>query len=336
MQPRRFPSSWWALGPILLGQALLKALRVPAATSPASQNTGEMIGNDFAGDGFLVGKNRKPTEIRCPGDLSDNDGTTVSAINNAGQIVGSCTDSGRLVGFVRDRSGNFTLLNFPGADFTIAFGINDLGHVVGQYGGFDFGEGLDRFHGFVWKEDVYTTVDAPFPGAIHTALLGINNAGQIIGTFLHHRTGSADINDYDSEVAFLYESGNFAVLDFPGAQLPYLCCGPTTFPMDINNVGQVIGSTYDASGKPQFFLYEQANYFVITGLPENIVDPFDFSVVHGSSAWGINDRGEIAGTYVQRFPCEACGPHGEPSFTFVRHSFFATPKKQVHKQAPFN
>jgi hypothetical protein len=37
MQPRRFPSLWWALGPILLGQAWLKALLVPAATLPASQ-----------------------------------------------------------------------------------------------------------------------------------------------------------------------------------------------------------------------------------------------------------------------------------------------------------
>ena len=37
MQPRRFPSLWGAPGPILLGQGTLKALLVPAATSPAPQ-----------------------------------------------------------------------------------------------------------------------------------------------------------------------------------------------------------------------------------------------------------------------------------------------------------
>ena len=76
-----------------------------------------------------------------------------------------------------------TLLSFPGADSTFAFGINDLGDVVGQYGGFRFGDGLDRFHGFLWRNGEYTTIDAPFPDAMHTALLGINTAGQIIGTF---------------------------------------------------------------------------------------------------------------------------------------------------------
>ena len=37
MRPRRFPSLWWAAGPILSRQAWLKALPVPAATSPALQ-----------------------------------------------------------------------------------------------------------------------------------------------------------------------------------------------------------------------------------------------------------------------------------------------------------
>jgi putative tryptophan/tyrosine transport system substrate-binding protein len=32
---KTIPSSWWALDPILLGRALLKALLVPASTSPA-------------------------------------------------------------------------------------------------------------------------------------------------------------------------------------------------------------------------------------------------------------------------------------------------------------
>jgi uncharacterized membrane protein len=299
---------------------------------------GEMVGNNFVGDGFLVNKNHKVIEIRCPGDRTDNDSTEVSAINNLGQVVGSCTDgvspNQKLVGFVRDRNGNFNLLNFPGAEGTIAFGINDLGHVVGQYFGDDFGEGLDQYHGFVWRNGVYASIDAAFPEAMTTSLLGINNFGQIIGTYLHHRPGSSDINDYDSEEAFLYDNGIFTPLDFPGAKTPFVCCGAATFPMDINNLGQVIGSTYDGLGNPRFFLYDNGEYFVITGVPDNVIDSYDFSVVHGSSAWGINDQSEIAGTYVQRVPCDACGPGGQPGFELVPHSFVAKPKKAPKTVAP--
>ena len=279
-------------------------------------NKGQMIGNDFASDGFFAPNKRKPNEIRCPGDQSENDTTSVSAINNSGQIVGSCSAGG----FIRDKRGNITILNFPGAQGTVALGINDLGHVVGQYWGDDFGQGLQRFHGFVWKDGTYTTVDAPFAEAMATTLSGINNAGQIIGTFLHHRAGSSDINEYDSEVAFLYDNGNFTELDFPGSQIPF-CCGAQTFPMDINNNGDVIGATYDSQGERQFFLLAAGQYLRITGLPENVVD-----FVGG---WGINDKNQIAGAYMQKLPCGACGIEGEPGFTFELHSFVAKPKKSL-------
>src|SRR4029453_6433567 len=98
------------------------------------------------------------------------------------------------------------------------------------------------------------SIDAQFSEAMFTSLWGINNAGQIIGTYLHHRPGSSDINDYDSELAFLYDNGTFIPLDFPGAQIPF-CCGAQTLPMEINTLGQIVGLTYDGAGKPQFFLY---------------------------------------------------------------------------------
>lgn len=53
---------------------------------------GEIVGNNFAGDAFLVNKKHTPIESRCPGDQTDNHSTVVSGINNVGQIVGSCTD----------------------------------------------------------------------------------------------------------------------------------------------------------------------------------------------------------------------------------------------------
>ena len=280
---------------------------------------GEIVGNNFAGDGFFINKRHKVIEVRCPGDQNDNHSTVVSAINNLGQVVGSCTDGA----FVRDGNGDITVLNFPGAEGTVASGINDMGHVVGQYWGALFGQALQRFHGFLWKDGEYITIDAAFPNAMFTSLSGINNAGQIIGTYLHQRPGSSDPNDYDSEIAFLYDNGSFSLLEFPGAVAPFVCCGATTLPMDINNAGQILGSTYDADGNLRFFLYDDGKYFVITGLPDNVAD--------FGSAWGLNDDSEIAGTYIRRVPCETCGFGGEPGHSFDLHSFIAEPKR-VHRE----
>ena len=56
MRPRRFPSSWWAVGSILSRQATLKALPVPAATSPALQT----LTKNSAGSGWSCSKKRFP------------------------------------------------------------------------------------------------------------------------------------------------------------------------------------------------------------------------------------------------------------------------------------
>jgi hypothetical protein len=280
---------------------------------------GEIIGNSFAGNGFLIKNKHKAIEIHCPGDQSDHHGTFVAGINNFGQVVGSCTDGA----FVRDRNGDITVLNFPGAEGTVASAINDMGHVVGQYWGTLFGQALERFHGFLWKDGEYITIDAAFPDAMFTSLSGINNAGQIIGTYLHQRSGSGDPNDYDGEIAFLYDNGSFTRLDSPDARAPFDCCGATTLPMDINNAGQILGSTYDGNGNLRFFLYDDGNYSVITGLPNNVTD--------FSSAWGLNDQSEIAGSYTQRVACQTCGFGGEPGYRFISHSFVAEPQRS-HKK----
>jgi hypothetical protein len=134
---------------------------------------GDMVGSDFAYDGYVITPALQATPIRCPGARTD-DYNPAAAINNRGAVVGSCTigasPTTQTVGFVRDPDGMITLLAFPGADGTTAWGINDLGHVVGQYWGFQFGAGMQRFHGFIWHDGVYTTLDAPFEGAMATTL----------------------------------------------------------------------------------------------------------------------------------------------------------------------
>jgi hypothetical protein len=283
-----------------------------------------LIGTDFMSDGFIIELPQTVLEIHCPDDTTENDVTAVSAINNAGDIVGYCSSRRDGVpiniAFLRTADGTITLLNYPGANGTAATGINDAGEIVGWYWGQDLGVGLQRFHGFHWQAGIFTALDAPFDGAMTTIPQGINNAGQVMGTYLHHPPGSPNIDDYDTQVAFLMDGGTWTVLAVPGVVQPG-CCSGTTFPMDINNRGQVLGATYDAQGQPAFFLYRNGIYTLITGVPTSIAE--------SDVAWGLNDRGTLAGTYVLRIPCADCGVDGRPGFRNERHGFVAHPVRPV-------
>jgi probable HAF family extracellular repeat protein len=84
-------------------------------------------------------------------------------------------DAGNIIhGFLLS-NGNYTTLDPLGSTFTEAWGINDLGQVVGQYssGGIT--------HGFLLSDGVYTTLDVP--GSTSTVAYGINDLGQISGTY---------------------------------------------------------------------------------------------------------------------------------------------------------
>jgi probable HAF family extracellular repeat protein len=104
-----------------------------------------------------------------------------SGINNAGQIViageqviANTVHSGVLSG------NNFTTLSVPGSGATIAWGINDLGQVVGSYTDTVLGPGVP-YHGFLFRDGSYTTFDVP--GSLSTQAFGINDLGQVVGTY---------------------------------------------------------------------------------------------------------------------------------------------------------
>jgi probable HAF family extracellular repeat protein len=95
--------------------------------------TGQIVGyfTAISGDhGFLLDAGAF-TQI----DRLGSSGTYAAGINNAGQnrfkIVGSFYE-GDWHGFVRDTKGVITAINYPGAIFTIASGINTKEQMVGQ------------------------------------------------------------------------------------------------------------------------------------------------------------------------------------------------------------
>jgi hypothetical protein len=72
---------------------------------------------------------------------------------------------------------------------TTAWGINDLGQIVGQY--VVSGDGL---HGFLKDGDDYITID--YPNGSNTWLYDINNNGQIIGQ-------AHDLTNYNKIYSFI-------------------------------------------------------------------------------------------------------------------------------------
>jgi YVTN family beta-propeller protein len=110
--------------------------------------------------------------------------TSAFGINSLGFISGFYLDAAHIShGLVRDPEAQFHNFDFPLADFTFAVRINDLGQVVGQYGG------KFPLHGFILSGAI-TLSGTPspaqffsfdYPDSQFSALQGINNMGQVSG-----------------------------------------------------------------------------------------------------------------------------------------------------------
>jgi uncharacterized membrane protein len=112
--------------------------------------------------------------------------TAALGINSGDFISGFFTDlGGNDHGFVRSPNAQFDNFDFPTADFTDAYQINDLGQVVGQY--------ATNFpnHGFVLTGAMgLTGIPSPcqflsfdYPDSQASGARGINRTGQITGIF---------------------------------------------------------------------------------------------------------------------------------------------------------
>ena len=163
--------------------------------------------------------------------------------------------------------GVYTILNdplatndTPNTNGTVAYGINDFGHIVGFYGNSGVG------HGFLYSGGVYTTIDDPLATSTNgTSARGINNLGDIVGTY-YTNTGSQ---------AFLYSHGGYTTLNATSAS-------------GINDLGHIIGAYIDASNTAQGFLYSGGIYSTLHApLATGATVPY-----------GINDLNQIVGVYV--------------------------------------
>ena len=181
----------------------------------------------------------------------------------------------------------FTMLNGD-----VAYGINDLGDVVGSSGG-----------SYLYSGGSYTPLDVP--GSIATLVRGINNAGQIVGYYV----------DNNRSYGFLLSGGTYTQFDVPGSQL--------TYAYGINNVGQIAGSYQlgsNTAGPDMGFVLSDGTFTTIQRpgafytrvygindlgqiLGENfLLNQGSYTDIHypgavDSYAYGINNAGDIVGSY---------------------------------------
>lgn len=134
------------------------------------------------------------------------------------------------------------VLDVPNAGIKEVTGINRWGTIVGRYrlpNNFG-GRGFKR-----WNNGTTHTLN--FPGAAFTAPLGINDSGTVVGVAT-------------PDHGFIFHSGQWAALDYPGAQAP----GETVL-VGITNAGKIIGNAYSATDFSRTtFLYENGTFKVIS------------------------------------------------------------------------
>jgi hypothetical protein len=232
------------------------------------------------------------------------------AISRNGDLVGSCLtapNGSKVHGFIRDRSGQHLLLDFPNADHTLPRGISSHGDVVGYYyNPFESNRsGLFRIHGFRWSDGDFQTIDFPLADA-YTVLKSINRRGQVLGEYYRFNAATNETLEHNW---FVYDDGHFR-LDFP----PSLewSGGPALFLADINDAGQIIAMRYN--GGPEW----NGLFVVEDGVFDEIPVPPDFVYV---DVRGMNNKGQFVGMYMTQVGVDPFS--GWP--LYETHGYIATP-----------
>jgi hypothetical protein len=167
----------------LLTEGKFRTVDFPEAVATALRginNLGDVSGTysivDLNADefGFIIPRRGPPISFELPDPAAT--GIVAGGINDLRQLVGYYTDAtSTLVGFLRQPSGQFVTIVFPGALSTQIFGINDCGILVGAWG-----DGSTE-HGFYGRPGNLHSFDVP--GAGGTGAQGINNEGRIVGHY---------------------------------------------------------------------------------------------------------------------------------------------------------
>jgi hypothetical protein len=242
-----------------------------------NQAVGYTIGGDEP-DGIFY-DNGAVTKIEIKNGIS----VQVFGIENNGRAVGKYDEidpvgkfaTGKTHGFIYFHGSVTDIIDYPGANVTVAQGINDPQRVVGYYLGSD-----GHYHGFFFDKKSYTAIN--FPGALDTYAMGLNNPGDTVGYY-------TDPNRLDSEGkpqkrGFIYDKqGNFMTIDFNilGVTASETIC------YGINSSGVIVGTYTDTDPDKKTHGFVDINGVFLSidapGTPPGV----------GTFIEGINDNGRV-------------------------------------------
>lgn len=220
-----------------------------------------MLAGHLKADELFTYTNGAFTTINIPDAFS---ASSFGGINDSGQIVGWYDNGYKLIGLLYS-TGAFSTFSYPNGSnvlgTTIAKGINDAGQISGTIGPF----GVE---GYVYQNGMFTLIRAPGAGYAGSYLSGINNNGQVVGDF------SNFANQY---FLFIYSNGSFTTIPAPGPS-------GIGFSNALNDADQIVGGP-DIQGRS--FEYTDGLFATIT-----------FPGAARTTATGINDSGEIVGSFI--------------------------------------
>lgn len=231
----------------------------PSYTNPAGAYT---IASGVNASGHVLGMYREPeypntthSFLCTSGEIIDTDPTN-NAHRNDSEIRADQMDD-------RYVCNAYKAVQYPGAEWTIALGMNNNGDIVGYYRvpNAEFPV-YDKAFLYVSSTDTYQTID--YPGAWNPHAQGINNSGQIVGHYSDPQSGK--------DRGFLKDGNTFVTVDYPA--------GIGTQPNGINDAGVIVGSYTDTTYEPRGFL---ATFFpqTTTGPRFDLVLPFAASGIYG-------------------------------------------------------
>ena len=169
---------------------------------------------------------------------------------------------------------NFMQVDVPGSVATELSGINSLGQTVGLYV-----DGSGTFHGLLRNiNGSIVTID--YPGAIFISANGINSRGDIVGRW----DDSSSITH-----AFLRTSQGTITSFDPPAPCVAVTSEDTygTAAHGINDLGDIVGRCFDASGKELGWLLRHDGSFLILDNPSFL----------STDSWKIDNSVKIVGDY---------------------------------------